>query len=75
MGRYSGGMLTDQQAAVLSYIEDFIGNFQYPPTRAEIARAFGWKSANAAEEHLRAIERKGRIELVPGVARGLRVVA
>ncbi|MGB5543659.1 MAG: transcriptional repressor LexA, partial [Gammaproteobacteria bacterium] len=44
-----------------------------PPTRAEIALALGFKSANAAEDHLRALERKGAIELLPGASRGIRL--
>jgi repressor LexA len=44
-----------------------------PPTRAEIARALGFRSANAAEEHLRALQRKGAIELVPGASRGIQL--
>ena len=44
-----------------------------PPTRAEIARSLGFRSANAAEEHLRALQRKGAIELVPGTSRGIRL--
>ncbi len=44
-----------------------------PPTRAEIALALGFKSANAAEDHLRALERKGAIELIPGMSRGIRL--
>lgn len=44
-----------------------------PPTRAEIARAIGFRSVNAAEEHLRALERKGAIELLPGTSRGIRL--
>ena len=45
----------------------------YPPTRAEIAKELGFKSANAAEEHLRALARKGCIEMVPGASRGIRL--
>jgi len=44
-----------------------------PPTRAEIAEAFGFKSPNAAEEHLRALQRKGAIDLVPGASRGIQL--
>ncbi len=44
-----------------------------PPTRAEIAGALGFRSVNAAEEHLRALERKGAIELMPGTSRGIRL--
>ena len=45
-----------------------------PPTRAEIARGLGFKSANGAEEHLRALERKGALELLPGTSRGIRLL-
>ena len=44
-----------------------------PPTRSEIAQACGFRSANAAEEHLRALARKGAIELLPGASRGIRL--
>ena len=44
-----------------------------PPTRAEIAQALGFKSANAAEEHLRALQRKGAIDLLPGASRGIQL--
>jgi repressor LexA len=44
-----------------------------PPTRAEIARELGFKSANAAEEHLRALQKKGVLDLVPGASRGIRL--
>ena len=45
----------------------------YPPTRADIARELGFRSANAAEEHLRALARKGALEIVPGASRGIRL--
>jgi repressor LexA len=45
----------------------------YPPTRAEIARILGFKSANAAEEHIKALARKGAIEIIPGASRGIRL--
>jgi repressor LexA len=54
-------------------IQDFIAETGMPPTRAEIARELGFKSANAAEEHLRALQKKGVLELVPGASRGIQL--
>jgi repressor LexA len=54
-------------------IQEFINETGMPPTRAEIARELGFKSANAAEEHLRALQRKGVLELVPGASRGIQL--
>lgn len=65
--------LTARQQQILSFIEEFIENEGFPPTRAEIARALAFRSANAAEDHLRALERKGVIEIHPGVSRGIRL--
>jgi len=65
--------LTPRQAQVLEMIQGFINETGMPPTRAEIARNLGFKSANAAEEHLRALQRKGVLELVPGASRGIRL--
>lgn len=65
--------LTPRQAQILDLIKDFIATTGFPPTRAEIAEHFGFRSANAAEEHLRALARKGVIELVPGFSRGIRL--
>jgi repressor LexA len=47
----------------------------FPPTRAEIARGLGFRSANAAEEHIKALARKGTIELLPGASRGIRLAS
>lgn len=66
--------LTEVQSFVLTFIGEHQREHQMPPTRAEIARHFGWKSANAAEECLRAIASKGYIYLRPGVSRGIFVV-
>jgi repressor LexA len=66
--------LTQRQSEVVRFIENFSAGSGYPPTRAEIARHFGWSSANAAEDHLRALVKKGVIALVPGISRGIRVV-
>jgi repressor LexA len=65
--------LTPRQQQVLELIRTHIEETGYPPTRADIARALGFKSANAAEEHLKALARKGAIEIVPGASRGIRL--
>ena len=65
--------LTPRQQEILQLIEEAIANTGAPPTRAEIARQLGFKSANAAEEHLQALARKGAIELVSGTSRGIRL--
>ncbi|MEL7535432.1 MAG: transcriptional repressor LexA [Pseudomonadota bacterium] len=65
--------LTPRQSQILELIQDFIEETGMPPTRAEIAAELGFKSPNAAEEHLRALQRKGVIELVPGTSRGIRL--
>jgi repressor LexA len=66
--------LTPRQAEILALIQEYIYDEGYPPTRMEIAEAFGFRSPNAAEEHLRALERKGYIELLQGSSRGIRVL-
>ena len=66
--------LTERQAEILDLIRGAIEETGMPPTRAEIAQTLGFRSANAAEEHLRALARKGVIELVPGASRGIRLV-
>jgi len=65
--------LTTRQQQVLSIIRRHIDDTGYPPTRADIARELGFKSANAAEEHLKALARKGAIEIIPGASRGIRL--
>ena len=65
--------LTPRQRQVLRFIQDAVAENGMPPTRAEIARALGFKSANAAEEHLRALQRKGVLELLPGASRGIQL--
>lgn len=65
--------LTARQAQILKLIETTVLNTGFPPTRAEIAQALGFKSANAAEDHLRALEKKGYITLTPGASRGIRL--
>ena len=66
--------LTARQAEILDFIQRFIEVTGMPPTRAEMARELGFRSANAAEEHLRALKRKGVIELLPGTSRGIRLL-
>ena len=68
------GILTARQAQILELIRQYIGETGYPPTRAEIAKELGFKSANAAEEHLKALARKGAIEMIPGTSRGIRIL-
>ena len=65
--------LTPRQQQVLDLVRRHIDQTGYPPTRADIARELGFKSANAAEEHLRALQRKGVLELVPGASRGIQL--
>jgi repressor LexA len=65
--------LTPRQKQILELIQDFIYETGMPPTRAEIAKELGFKSANAAEEHLRALQKKGVLELVPGTSRGIQL--
>ncbi len=65
--------LTPRQRQILSLIQKVMQETGMPPTRAEIAAALKFRSANAAEEHLRALERKGAIELLPGRSRGIRL--
>ena len=65
--------LTRRQQQILDFIQTAIVRTGAPPTRAEIATDFGFKSANAAEEHLQALARKGVIELVSGTSRGIRL--
>lgn len=66
--------LTPRQAEILQLIRDFIEETGLPPTRAEIAEELGFRSPNAAEDHLKALARKGVIELFPGASRGIRLV-
>lgn len=65
--------LTPRQQQVLELVKAHIEDTGYPPTRVEIARTLGFKSANAAEEHLKALARKGAIEMVAGASRGIRL--
>ena len=67
--------LTPRQSEILQLIRDRVAETGLPPTRAEICLAFGFASPNAAEDHLRALARKGAIELTDGIARGIRLAA
>ena len=66
--------LTERQAEVLRLIRELTEVSGFPPTRAEIARSMGFRSVNAAEQHLRALEKKGVLEILAGASRGLRVL-
>ena len=66
--------LTARQEQILDLIREAIENTGFPPTRAEIAAELGFRSANAAEEHLQALARKGAIEISPGTSRGIRLL-
>lgn len=63
--------LTNRQKEILDLIKSYIVDYGFPPTRAEISKILGFKSANAAEQHLRAIEKKGYIQILSGASRGI----
>ena len=65
--------LTERQAEILRLVRELTEVAGYPPTRAEIAQKMGFRSVNAAEQHLRALEKKGAIEIASGASRGIRV--
>ena len=65
--------LTDKQQQILDYIKEHLNLTGFPPTRSDIAIEMGYKSPNAAEDHLRALARKGAIEIIPGTSRGIRL--
>ena len=65
--------LTPRQAEILAFIRETIESSGYPPTRADICKAFGFASPNAAEQHLRVLESKGALTIEAGAARGLRL--
>ena len=67
--------LTARQKEVLALIQNHLNDSGMPPTRAEIARALNFRSANAAEEHLKALVKKGAIEIIPGASRGIRILS
>ncbi|MDF7670157.1 transcriptional repressor LexA [Orbaceae bacterium ESL0721] len=66
--------LTERQQQIYDLIRQNIIDTGMPPTRAEIAKQLGFRSANAAEEHLKALARKGAIEMIPGSSRGIRLL-
>nr|VUD29707.1 SOS-response repressor and protease LexA [Raoultella sp. NCTC 9187] len=66
--------LTTRQQEVFDLIRDHISQTGMPPTRAEIAQRLGFRSPNAAEEHLKALARKGAIEIISGASRGIRLL-
>ena len=66
--------LTTRQQEVFDLIRDHISQTGMPPTRAEIAQRLGFRSPNAAEEHLKALARKGVLEIVSGASRGIRLL-
>ncbi len=66
--------LTPRQQEILDLIKDTIEATGMPPTRAEIAARLGFRSANSAEEHLKALAKKGVIEMLPGMSRGIRLI-
>ncbi|ASP40270.1 repressor LexA [Bacterioplanes sanyensis] len=66
--------LTQRQQQVLDFVRSSLEATGFPPTRAEIAKQLGFRSPNAAEEHLKALARKGAIEIMPGASRGIRIV-
>ncbi len=63
--------LTKRQQEILNLIKNHMLDFGFPPTRADIAKTLGFKSPNAAEQHLRAIEKKGFIKILSGASRGI----
>jgi repressor LexA len=65
--------LTARQQQVLAFIKEYAASNGYPPTRVDIARELGFRSPNAAEDHLKALARKGAIEMIPGASRGIRL--
>ena len=63
--------LTKRQEEILNLIKTYMLDLGFPPTRADIAKSLGFKSPNAAEQHLRAIEKKGYIKILSGASRGI----
>ncbi|MBT87451.1 MAG: LexA repressor [Gammaproteobacteria bacterium] len=66
--------LTKQQLKVLKSVEVYLNKTGFPPTRVEICNKLGFKSPNAAEMHLRALEKKGYISIKNGSSRGISIV-
>jgi repressor LexA len=71
----SSPTLTPKQLEVLNFIQQFIGNYSLPPTRGEIADGLGLKNRQGIDQHLRALQLKGAIDLIPGISRGIRLRA
>ncbi|HZQ61057.1 MAG TPA: transcriptional repressor LexA [Casimicrobiaceae bacterium] len=69
----AGSALTARQQQILDWIRRHLETRGMPPTRAEIAAGLGFRTASSAEDHLRALARKGALELTPGASRGLRL--
>ena len=67
--------LTKRQSEIFNYIKNEIENNGYPPTRSEISKTFGFKSPNAAEDHLRALKKKGVLDLAAGTSRGITIAS
>ena len=67
--------LTKRQLEIFNYIKNEIENNGYPPTRSEISKTFGFKSPNAAEDHLRALKKKGVLDLAAGTSRGITIAS
>ncbi|QIW15435.1 repressor LexA [Pasteurellaceae bacterium RH1A] len=67
-------MLTQRQQEIFDFVKNHIETTGMPPTRVEIAREIGFRSPNAAEEHLKALARKGYIEMISGTSRGIRIL-
>ena len=67
--------LTPRQQEILDFLREWIAEHGMPPTRLEMCASLGFRSPNAAEEHLRTLERKGAIEIAPGSSRGIRILS
>ena len=67
--------LTKRQTEIFNFIKDEIENNGYPPTRSEISKTFGFKSPNAAEDHLKALKKKGVLDLAAGTSRGITIAS
>ena len=65
--------LTTRQQEIFDFIKEEIEFNGYPPTRSEIAKVFGFKSPNAAEDHLKALKKKGVLNIVSGASRGISI--
>ena len=73
VSHHSPQPLTEKQEKILAFVREHLRDHGRPPTREEIAREFGFAVRASAEEHLRAIARKGHIELIPGASRGIKL--